>query len=78
MLTGQEMVAAIERAGEDYARFVEAQSAEALERRPGSGEWCAGELTGHVAEFPATFAEQARRLAESPGSKVGRQLLDCS
>ncbi|HYU17779.1 MAG TPA: DinB family protein [Chloroflexota bacterium] len=76
MPSAQELIAGIEQAGEEYARFIETQSEEAFHRRPAEEEWTAAELTGHVAEFPATFAEQARRLAESPGLKIGRMLDD--
>jgi DinB superfamily len=76
MSTTEEIVAAIEQAGEDYARFIEAQSPEAFHRRPAPEEWTAAELTGHVAEFPVTFSEQARRVSESPGLQLGRSLDD--
>src|SRR5207248_1449197 len=76
MSTTEEIVAAIEQAGEDYARFIEVQSPEAFHRRPAPEEWTAAELTGHVAEFPVTFSEQARRVSESPGPQLGRSLDD--
>ena len=63
MATTEELLEGLERAGEEYARFIEGQSPEAFHRRPGPDEWTAAELTGHVSEFPATFADQARRLA---------------
>src|SRR5438067_5498225 len=76
MSTTEEIVAALEQAGEDYSRFFEAQSPEAFHRRPAPEEWTAAELTGHVAEFPVTFSEQARRVSESPGLQLGRSLDD--
>ena len=76
MSAGEAMVAAIEQAGEDYARLVEGLSDEQFKRRPAVEEWTTEELTGHVAEFPTTFADQARRLAASPGLRVGRTLDD--
>ena len=72
----EELVASIERSGEEYAGFIEGQSEEAFHRRPAPNEWTAAELTGHVAEFPVTFSEQARRLANSPGLQIGRGLDD--
>ena len=72
----EQLIVDLEQAGEDYARFIEAQSPEAFQRRPAPEEWTAAELTGHVAEFPATFSEQARRVAESPGLQLGRSLDD--
>ena len=76
MASKDELIAAIEQAGEEYARFIETQADEPFHRRPGLDEWTAAELTGHVAEFPTTFADQARRLADAPGSPLGRALDD--
>jgi DinB superfamily len=76
MATTEELLESLERAGEEYAQFIEGQSPEAFHRRPGPDEWTAAELTGHVSEFPATFADQARRLASSPGAPLGRTLDD--
>ena len=76
MPTIDELIDALEQAGEAYARFVETQPDDAFHRRPGPEEWTAAELTGHVAEFPATFAEQARRVAEQTGAPIGRGLDD--
>jgi DinB superfamily len=76
MATPQELLAALEQAGEEYARFIEVQSEAAFHRRPGPDEWTAAELTGHVAEFPVTFSGQARRLVDSPGQPIGRGLDD--
>jgi uncharacterized damage-inducible protein DinB len=75
-MSTEELIANIEQAGKEYADFIERQSPEALHRRPSEGEWSAAELTGHVAEFPGTFADQARRLAESPGMQIGRAADD--
>jgi hypothetical protein len=72
MPTPEELIASIQQAGEDYAAFIEMQSPEAFHRRPAEGEWSAAELSGHVAEFPTTFTEQAGRLAASPGMQIGR------
>jgi hypothetical protein len=71
-----ELIDAVERTGEQYAEFIEAQTLEAFHFRPGPDEWSAAEITGHVAEFPATFSEQARRLSEQPGLQLGRSLDD--
>lgn len=76
MPTPEELVASIERSGEQYASFIETQTDEAFHRRPALDEWSAAELTGHVAEFPITFSEQARRVAASPGLQIGRTLDD--
>src|SRR5438067_8437519 len=76
MSTTEEIVAAIEQAGEDYARFIEVQSPEAFHRRPAPEEWTAAELTGHVAESPVTFSAQALKLSRGPGSQLGRSLDD--
>lgn len=76
MPTTEELIAELESAGEEYARFIEVQSPEAFHRRPTPDEWTAAELTGHVAEFPLTFSEQARRVAEQPGVQIGRGLDD--
>lgn len=76
MAAPEELIARVNEAGEAYARFIERQSDAAFHRRPTPEEWAAAELTGHVAEFPATFAAQARRLASSPGLKLGRSLDD--
>ncbi len=76
MATPNELVAALERAGEEYAGFIETQPLEKFHHRPAPEEWTAAELTGHVAEFPATFAAQARRLAQNPGVQLGRSLDD--
>ena len=76
MLTGDELVSAFEQLSEEYARFVEAQTGEAFRRRSAPEEWSTAEMTGHVAEFPVTFAAQAKRVAEQPGSQLGRSLED--
>jgi uncharacterized damage-inducible protein DinB len=49
---------------------------EAWTRRPAEGEWSAAEIVGHVIELEPYWAQQALRLAENPGSEVGRQLDD--
>jgi uncharacterized damage-inducible protein DinB len=51
-------------------------SDEAWTRRRGEGEWSIAEIVGHVIELEPYWAEQAARLAEHPGSEVGRQLDD--
>lgn len=72
----QELIAAVEQAAEAYAAFIARQSETAFHRRPAPDEWTAAELTGHVAEFPSTFAEQVRRLANNPSAPIGRSLED--
>ncbi len=76
MPSRDELIAALEQEGEAYAVFIETQPEDAFHRRPGPDEWTAAELTGHVAEFPATFADQARRVAAQPGAQIGRGLDD--
>src|SRR5438093_9069324 len=71
-----ELIVTIERVGEEYAQFIEAQSEEAFHRRPAPDEWTAAELTGHVAEFPVTFSAQALRLSKNPNAQLGRSLDD--
>jgi hypothetical protein len=72
MSSNAELVAAIERAGETYASFVEALTDEQFTRRLDPNEWTAAEITGHVSEAPSTFAGHARRLAAEGGGKAGR------
>lgn len=72
MTSTAELIAAIEQAGEEYARFVETLSDEQFHRRPAPDEWTAAEITGHVSEAPVTFAGHARRVAEAGGGAVGR------
>ena len=67
-----ELIAALEQAGEEFARFVEGLPPEAFHRRPGPDDWTAAEVTGHVSEAPVTFAAHVRRVAETPGAAVGR------
>ena len=76
MATPDELIAALEREGETYASLIAGQSPEAFRRKSGPEEWSAAEQTGHVAEFPVTFAEQARRLASDPNVALGRTLDD--
>jgi hypothetical protein len=76
MADPQELIATVGRLGEAYAGFIEAQPLAAFHHRPAPDEWTAAELTGHVAEFPATFAETARRTSEQPGLPLGRALDD--
>ena len=73
MLTGAELIAEMERLGEEYARFLGGLSAEVLHRRPRPDWLTAAELGGHAAELPVAFAEQARALSESPGLEIGRE-----
>ncbi len=72
MTATDDLIAAIERAGEAYARWVETLTDEQFTRRPDPNEWTAAEITGHVSEAPSTFASHARRLAEEGGGKAGR------
>ncbi len=71
-----DLLDAILAAGEAYAAFVERLDAAAFHRRGGDDDWTAAEITGHVSEFPRTFAAHAARLAAKPGSPVGRSLDD--
>jgi hypothetical protein len=73
MRTGTELIAEMERLGEEYARLLGSLSAEALHRRPREDWLTAAELGGHAAELPVAFAEQARELSESPGLEIGRE-----
>ena len=43
---------------------------------PAPDDWTAAELTGHVAEFPVTFAERSEQIAATPGLTVGRAETD--
>ncbi|MCC6176650.1 MAG: DinB family protein [Chloroflexi bacterium] len=72
MSASTDLIAAIRQAGEAYASFVETLDQEQFHRRPGPEEWSAAEITGHVAEAPATFARHAARLASHPGETIGR------
>jgi hypothetical protein len=74
--SAEALIAEIEQAGEAFASFVAGQPLAAFHRRPAPQEWSAAELSGHVAEFPATFSLQAKRLAEQPGLSLGRELDD--
>ena len=76
MPTPEELIADLEQAGEAFARFIEAQPAETLRRRPGAEEWSAAQLAGHVAELLPYWSEQARRVAEQPGYSLGRDADD--
>lgn len=75
-MTPAELLSAIEEAGEQYARLVEAMSADDFRRPRGDGEWTVAEVTGHVAESPATIAGWAKRIVERPGAAFGRSLDD--
>ncbi len=72
MTSGADLIVAIERAGEEFAAFVETLSDEQFHRRPAPEEWSAAEITGHMSEAPLTFAQHARRVADEPGAAVGR------
>src|SRR4051812_24613984 len=76
MSDAEELIAAVEQAGEEYAGYIEGQTEAAFHHRPAAEEWTAAELTGHVAEFPGTFSRRAGRLAETPGLALGRGLDD--
>ncbi len=75
-MTPAELLLAIEEAGEQYARLVEAMSVDDFRRPRGDGEWTAAEVTGHVAEAMSTWAEWAVTAARRPGMAVGRELDD--
>ena len=72
MTSSADLIAAIERVGEQFAAFVETLTDEQFHRRPAPGEWSAAEITGHVSEAPLTFANHARRAAAEGGGAVGR------
>ena len=72
MASPEEFVGTLERVGEEFAHLIEGQSDEAFHRRPAEEEWTAAEVTGHVAEFPVTFAAQALRLSGSQLARGGR------
>lgn len=76
MMEPPDLPAAVLAAGEAYAAFVEGLDSAAFHRRPEDDAWTVAELTGHVSEFPRTFAGHAARLAANPGSPVGRTLDD--
>jgi hypothetical protein len=66
------LIVAIEQAGEEFAGFVETLSDEQFHHRPAPEEWSAAEITGHVSEAPLTFANHARRVATEGGGVGGR------
>jgi hypothetical protein len=70
--TVAELIESIAQAGEAYAAFIENLSDAAFQRRPAPEEWSAAEITGHLAEFPLSKAEQVRQVAANPGLAVGR------
>lgn len=43
-------------------------------RKPADGEWSAAEIVGHVIELELYWAREVSRLAQQPGSPVGRDL----
>ncbi len=51
-------------------------SDEAWTSKPAEGEWSAAEIVGHVIELEPYWAREAARLAEQPGSEIGRQIDD--
>ena len=69
--TSVELIELVAQAGEAYAVFIESLSEVAFRHRP-ANEWSAAEITGHVAEFPLTKAEQVQQVAANPGMEVGR------
>ena len=76
MSTPDELIAEVERAGQEYAAWVATLSEEQFRRRPDPNEWTAAENTGHVSEAPLTFARHALRLAEEGGGMAGRPPSD--
>jgi hypothetical protein len=72
MATSSEQIRRIEQLGEEFARFVEREPADALHRRPRPDWLTAAELSGHIAEFAVDVAEQARALSQQPGLTVER------
>jgi hypothetical protein len=76
MSTPDELIAEVERAGQEYATWVETLTEEQFRRRPAPDEWTAAENTGHVSEAPLTFARHALRLAEEGGGLAGRPPTD--
>jgi hypothetical protein len=76
MTTTAELIAAIERVGDEYATWVATLTEEQFRRRPDPNEWTAAEITGHVSEAPLTFARHALRLAQEGGGKAGRPPSD--
>jgi hypothetical protein len=72
MTSSAELIVAIERAGAEFAGFVESLSDEQFHRRPAPEEWSAAEITGHMSEAPLTFAKHAQRVAAEPGAAIGR------
>ncbi|MBI5949123.1 MAG: DinB family protein [Chloroflexi bacterium] len=76
MSSSEEAIATTLATGEAFAAFIETLSDEAFHRRPEPEAWSAAELSGHVAEFPATFARQCALVAAEPGRAIGRNLDD--
>jgi hypothetical protein len=76
MTSTDQLIAAVEQAGQEYADWVEALTEEQFRRRPDPNEWTAAEITGHVSEAPLTFARHALRLAREDGGKAGRPPSD--
>lgn len=72
-MAGEEpLLAELASAAEAFASFIEALSPQAFHRRSGPETWTIAEITGHVSEFPLTFAAAAARIAAEPGIAVGR------
>lgn len=76
MTSTDQLIAAVEQAGQEYADWVETLTDEQFRRRPAPNEWTAAEITGHVSEAPLTFARHALRLAREGGGKAGRPPSD--
>jgi alkanesulfonate monooxygenase SsuD/methylene tetrahydromethanopterin reductase-like flavin-dependent oxidoreductase (luciferase family) len=66
------LIAELEKTGEEYASFIEAQSNSDFHSRPGPEDWSAAEMTGHLAEALVTFSEQAQQVSQQAGMVIGR------
>ena len=69
--TPEEIIARLEAKAAEFAAFVASVPPAAFTASSGDA-WSIAEITGHAAEFPATFAAHALRLSQNPGATVGR------
>ncbi len=71
-MTSDELIAAIEETGEQFARLVEGLSITYFRYPQSPDQWAPAQVTGHVAEAVTTIATWAKQIADAPGVAIGR------
>ena len=76
MVTASDRIFNLLTSNDELIGSLDWMSDDAWSRHPSADEWSVAEIIGHVIELEVYWAQQAARLAETPGCELGRSLED--